>query len=140
MLVKPSPKGRPMVFDVLRRRYVTLTPEEWVRQHVVNYLVEYLAYPKALMANEMEMRVGEKRLRCDSVLFDVEKKPRMIMEYKAPNVPLTQEVLNQIVSYNVLLGVDYLLMSNGLQHVCLHFDREENKWILLDDIPSYADL
>lgn len=129
-----------MVFDVLRRRYVTLTPEEWVRQHVVNYMVNYLGYPKALMANEMELRVGEKRLRCDSVLFDVNKKPRMIMEYKAPEVMLTQKVLNQIAAYNVLLGVEYLLMSNGLQHVVLHYNAETRSWELLKEIPQYLNL
>lgn len=140
MRLKASKTGKPQVFDVLRRRYVSLTPEEWVRQHFVNYLVAHLGYPMSLMANEMELRVGEKHLRCDSVLFDSTGKPKMIMEYKAPEIQITEKVLNQILSYNTQLGVEYLIMSNGLMHVVMHYNKETNQWAYLADVPLYEEL
>ena len=102
---------KPKIFDVLRRKYVALTPEEWVRQHFVHYLIEHKGYPQMLMANEVEFKVGDKRLRCDSVLYNNVLQPRMILEYKAPNVTLTQRVFDQISVYNLLLHVDYLVVS-----------------------------
>ncbi len=136
--LRVSPDGRREVLDILRRRYVTLTPEEWVRQHFVNYLVRHKGYPAALMANEVELAVGEKRLRCDSVLFDRERRPRMIMEYKAEEVALTEKVLTQVATYNMLLHVDYLMVSNGNTHLCLHFNATEKRWEFLPDIPEYG--
>ncbi|MBQ0073293.1 MAG: type I restriction enzyme HsdR N-terminal domain-containing protein [Prevotella sp.] len=138
--IKKTQNDKYEVFDVLRQRYVALTPEEWVRQHFVNYLITDLGYPKALMANEVELTVGEKHLRCDSVLFGDDRKPRMIMEYKAEGVPLTEKVITQVTTYNMLLHVDYLLVSNGNNHICLHLDREQNKWVFLSQIPRYNEL
>ena len=80
--------GRQTIFDFLRNRYVALTPEEWVRQHFTHFLVEHKGYPKGLLANETELRVGSKRLRCDTVLYDQSLRPRMIIEYKAPHIKL----------------------------------------------------
>lgn len=102
------------IFDFLRRRHVALTPEEWVRQHFVHFLVEHKGYPKGLLANEVELSVGEKNLRCDSILYDPSLKPRMIVEYKAPSVVVTQKVFQQIATYNLLLHVDYLVVSDAL--------------------------
>ena len=79
-------KGHQSIFDVLRRKYVALTPEEWVRQHFVHFLIEHKGYPQALMANEMQLTIGSKKLRCDSVLYDRSLTPRMIIEYKAPSI------------------------------------------------------
>ena len=110
------------IFDFLRRRHVALTPEEWVRQHFVHFLVEHKGYPKGLLANEVELSVGEKNLRCDSILYDPSLKPRMIVEYKAPSVVVTQKVFQQIATYNLLLHVDYLVVSNGLTHYCVKMD------------------
>ena len=109
-------KAQPQIFDILRKKYIALTPEEWVRQHFVHFLVEHKGYPAALMANEIQLKVGEKTLRADSVLYSRELKPRMIIEYKAPHIPITQKVFDQISIYNMLLHVDYLVVSNGLQH------------------------
>ena len=131
-------RGRHEVFDFLRRRYVALTPEEWVRQHFVHYLVEHKGYPKGLLANEMELRVGEKRLRCDTVLYNNVLQPLMIMEYKAPSVPITQRVFDQITAYNILLHVDYLVVSNGLQHYCCRMDYEGRSYTFLKEIPDYS--
>ena len=130
--------GHRQIFDFLRRRYVALTPEEWVRQHFVHFLVEHKGYPKGLLANEVELRIGEKKLRCDSLLYNKESQPQMIIEYKAPHIELTQRVFDQITAYNTLLHVDYLIVSNGLQHVCCRMDYEKNSWEFLQDIPNYS--
>jgi hypothetical protein len=129
--------GRRQIFDFLRRKWVALTPEEWVRQHFVHFLIEQKGYPKGLLANEVELRVGEKKLRCDSLLYDKAMQPQMIIEYKAPDVEITQQVFDQISVYNRLLHVDYLVISNGLQHFCCRMDYEKHSWALLPEIPSY---
>ena len=128
------------IFDFLRRRHVALTPEEWVRQHFVHFLVEHKGYPKGLLANEVELSVGEKSLRCDSILYDSNLKPRMIVEYKAPSVAVTQKVFQQIATYNLLLHVDYLVVSNGLTHYCVKMDYDNQKYLFLEDIPEYKNL
>lgn len=84
--------GRRMIFDFLRRKFVALTPEEWVRQHFVHFLTDHKDYPAGLMANEVELKIGDKRLRCDSILYNKEMKPQMIIEYKALHITLTQKV------------------------------------------------
>ena len=132
--------GRRQIFDFLRRRYVALTPEEWVRQHFVHYLVEHKGYPKGLMGNEIELRVGEKRLRCDTVLYNKVMQPVMIMEYKAPDVELTEQVFAQIISYNALLQARWLVMSNGRQHLCCRLDYEKREYSCVRDIPEYQGL
>ena len=129
--------GHRQIFDFLRRKYVALTPEEWVRQNFVHFLIEQKGYPKGLLANEVELRVGEKKLRCDSLLYDKAMQPQMIIEYKAPEVEITQQVFDQISVYNRLLHVDYLVISNGLQHFCCRMDYEKHSWEFLPEIPSY---
>lgn len=128
------------VLDILRHRFVTLTPEEWVRQHFINYLITEKGYPAALMANEVELRIGEKRLRCDSLLFGKDRQPKMVMEYKAETVALTDEVIKQVTTYNMLLHVSYLIISNGDQHYCLCYDKTENTWRISKQIPNYSEL
>lgn len=130
----------PTIYDTLRRKYVKLTPEEWVRQHFVHMLVERKGYPGALMANEVALKVGEKQLRVDTVLYDSRLRPRMIVEYKAPHVAITQAVFDQIATYNLLLRVDYLVVSNGLSHYCCRMDYENRQYRYLQDIPLYAEL
>ena len=130
-------REKPKIFDFLRKRFVALTPEEWVRQHFTHWLVEHKGYPQALLGNEIELRVGEKRLRCDSILYNKELEPRMILEYKAPSVAITQKVFNQISTYNLLLHVDYLIVSNGLQHYCCRMDYERGQYDFLPEIPDY---
>ena len=132
--------GRLTIFDFLRRRYVALTPEEWVRQHFTHFLVEHKSYPQGLLANEVELSVGNKSLRCDRVLYDRELRPRMIVEYKAPHIKLTQKVFQQIATYNLLLHVDYLVVSNGIEHHCVKMDYENEKYLFLEDIPEYKNL
>lgn len=133
-------KAQPQIFDILRKKYISLTPEEWVRQHFVHFLVEHKGYPAALMANEIQLKVGEKTLRADSVLYSRDLKPRMIIEYKAPHIPITQKVFDQISIYNMLLHVDYLVVSNGLQHYICKMDYNDKKYLFLEDIPDYKEL
>lgn len=132
--------GRQTVFDVLRRKYVVLTPEEWVRQHFVHYLIEHLGYPPTLLQNEVQLACGDKRVRCDSVLYNNDNTARMIVEYKAPSVTITQAVFNQISAYNLLLHVDYLIITNGVNHYCCKMDYERQSYIFLDAIPPYPAL
>ena len=132
--------GKRTIFDFLRRKYVALTPEEWVRQHFTHFLVAQKGYPKGLLANEVELRVGEKRLRCDTVLYNKEGQPRMIVEYKAPTIQLQQKTFDQISVYNLLLHVDYLIVSNGLQHYCCKMDYENQRYVFVEGIPDYENL
>ena len=130
----------PQIFDVLRRKFVALTPEEWVRQHFVHYLTDHLDYPTALMANEVGLRVGDKSLRADTVLYTRELQPCLIVEYKAPEIKITQKVFEQISVYNRILKVPYLMVSNGKEHYCMHYDAIENKYTFLTEIPSFSQL
>jgi hypothetical protein len=139
--IKISEKdGKRMIFDFLRKKYVALTPEEWVRQHFTHYLVEHKGYPKGLLGNEIELQIGDKRLRCDSILYNKVARPQMIIEYKAPTVPLQQKVFDQVSAYNLLLRVDYLIISNGMEHYCCKMDYEHQKYLFLQEIPDYEKL
>ena len=133
-------QGKPRIFDVLRRRFVAVTPEEWVRQHFIHYLIDHKGYPQALLANEISLTLNGMWRRCDSVLYTMELTPRMIIEYKAPHVALTQKVFDQISVYNLLLKVDYLIVSNGMEHICCKMDYEHQKYLFLQDVPDYENL
>lgn len=132
--------GRATVFDALRGKWVALTPEEWVRQNFVSYLIRCKSYPAGLIANEVELRVGDKRVRCDSVVYDNQLRPRMIIEYKAPEVALTRHVFDQAMAYNTVLHADWLVVSNGLRHACCKIDYPGRSWVFVDYIPDYAEI
>lgn len=131
---------KPYIYDDLRRKFVRLTPEEWVRQHFVHYLIEHLGYPTALMQNEVALQLGQTTQRCDTVLYDRQLQPRMILEYKAPTVALTSHVLEQISRYNLVLRVPYLILSNGIEHRVYHLDYEAQSYQTLGLIPAYSEL
>ena len=133
-------REKPEIFDFLRKRYVALTPEEWVRQHFTHWLVGHKGYPQGLLGNEISLRCGEKTLRCDSVLYDLTMRPLMIIEYKAPTVALTQRVFDQVTVYNLLLHVDYLVISNGIEHICCKMDYEHRRYVFLPAVPDYSAL
>ena len=132
--------GRDYIFDDLRRKYVALTPEEWVRQHFVHFLTEQKSYPTGLIANEIQLNLNNTSKRCDSVVYDHKMQPRVIIEYKAPHVEITQKVFDQIMRYNIVLRVDYLIVSNGLRHFCCKVDYEHHSCTFLPDIPLYNEL
>lgn len=134
--------GRMQIYDPLRRRFLTLTPEEWVRQHFCHYLTHLLGYPAALLGNEISLQVGQVTRRCDTVLYRPAQgtSPRMIIEYKAPHIAITQRVFTQIQSYNSVLRADYLVVSNGMQHYCCHIDYSSQSIDFLPAVPAYTDL
>lgn len=133
--------GQTEILDFLRQRYIRLTPEEWVRQHFTHFLVEHKHYPAGLLGNEVSLNVNGVERRCDSVLFNREGgNPRMIIEYKAPSVRITQKVFTQINSYNSVLHADYLIVSNGLDHYICHINYSDLSIHFLPEIPDYAEL
>lgn len=133
-------EGRTMVFDILRRRFVALTPEEWVRQHFVHFLVERKGYPATCIGNEISLWLNGTQKRCDTVVYDGEARPVMIVEYKSARIPLTQAVFDQISRYNIALRVRWLVVSNGLHHYCCLVDYERGTYSFLSDIPSYGEV
>lgn len=135
-----SKDGKPTIFDLLRRCYVALTPEEWVRQHFVHFLIEHCNYPATLIGNEVGLTLNGTKKRCDTVVYDRNLKPRIIIEYKAPTVKINKEVFSQIARYNLVLKVDYLIISNGIQHYCCRMDYEKNSFEFIANIPEYSSL
>jgi hypothetical protein len=132
--------GKEQIFDSLRSKYVALTPEEWVRQHFTRYLIQEKGYPAGRTVLEAIVRINGQNKRCDAVVFDAMLHPLVIVEYKAPNVAITQQVFDQIAAYNFALHVDYLIISNGLSHFCCRMDYENNRVLFLPEIPDYLDL
>lgn len=132
--------GKLQVWDILRQRFVRLTPEEWVRQHFVHYMINELGYPSSLLMNEVSLMVEGLSRRSDSVLYDRQLRPIMLIEYKAPSIPLGPKVLEQIVRYNYTMRVPYLILSNGLEHQAYYIDYDAMKYEVLTQIPEYASL
>ena len=128
---------KPFILDVIRRQYVALTPEEWVLQHFVHLLIGHKGYPQALMANEVQLKLNGMNRRCDTVVYDRTLKPRVIVEYKAPTVNITQQVFDQICRYNMVLQVEYLIVTNGLAHYCCRIDYATRSYTFLQEIPHY---
>lgn len=128
--------SKPFIFDVIRRQYVALTPEEWVRQHFVHFLISHKGYPQALMANEVQLKLNGMSRRCDTVIYDRTLRPRVIVEYKAPTVNITQQVFDQICRYNMVLQVEYLIVSNGLAHYCCKMDYTTRSYTFLREVPA----
>lgn len=129
------------VYDALRRKFVALTPEEWVRQHFVAYMTGELGYPAALMGNEVGITLNGTSRRCDTVLFSRNGLvPLMIVEYKAPHIEITQRVFDQIVRYNMVLHARWLVVSNGMRHFCCEIDYEKRGVRFLPNVPRYAEL
>lgn len=124
-------------FDTMPDDYVALV---LVRQHFVHFLLAHKGYPQALMANEVQVQLNGTKKRCDTVLYRRDLTARMIVEYKAPEIEITQKVFDQITRYNMVLKVDYLIVSNGLQHYCCRIDYEHNSYTFLQDIPEYQNL
>ena len=127
--------GKTVVFDRLRKQYVRLTPEEFVRQQFVSFLIDHKGYPSGLMANEIEIILGNVRKRCDTVLYDNYLLPLMIIEYKSPSIKIDQNTFDQIARYNLELQAPWLVVSNGVQHFCCHLEKQE--YVFIDAIPDY---
>lgn len=133
-------EGNLLVYDILRKKFVHLTPEEFIRQNFVHWLVDTLGYSPHYMANEVSLELNGTRKRCDTVVFDRFNRPVMIVEYKAPDVEITQDTFDQIVRYNMELKAKYLVVCNGRQQYCCRIDYERNTYNFIKTIPSYTEL
>ena len=132
--------GKEMIFDSVRQKYVRLTPEEWVRQHFVQYLAQEQGVPQGLVAVEMGFTYQGMQRRADIVVYDRHGKPLMMVECKAPNVAVRQDVFDQVARYNKVIQARYLVVTNGLVHYCCVLDHEQHTYRFLDDIPHYEAL
>ena len=129
-------EGRREVFDIVRNRYVALTPEEWVRQHAIRQLHYELGYPLELIQVEGAITLNGMTRRCDIVVYDASVKPYIIVECKRETVPLTQKVLDQACRYNLVLQVPYLWLTNGVQQVYCRVDFEEKRVVGIEKLPK----
>lgn len=129
-----------LIFDSQRKRYVTLTPEEWVRQHFIHFLIEHKGYPAALLAIEKQLNVNGMKKRCDAILYDLHRKPQIVIEFKAPHVPISQQTFDQVAVYNAKLKVDFFIISNGIEHFCCKVDAENVRYNFLQEIPDYNEI
>lgn len=128
------------VFDPLRGKYVALTPEEYVRQHFTAWLISDFHYPPSLMANEISINLNGLTRRCDTVIFYPDGSPLLIVEYKAPDIKITQNTFDQIVRYNMTLRAKYLIVSNGINHYCCVINYEKDNYYFIPSIPDYDTL
>lgn len=136
--VKESKNGY-LIFDNFRKKYVKLTPEEWVRQHFLTFLIENKSYPAGLLAVEQQLNMNGMKKRCDAVFYDLNAQPQLIIELKAPHVPITQAVFDQVAVYNSKLKVDYFMVSNGIEHYCCKVNSQDYSYVFLENIPEYSE-
>lgn len=126
------------IFDVVRKKFVVLQPEEWVRQHVVHYLLQEKKYPLSLINVEKQLKVNDLKRRYDIVVFKSNGKIELLIECKAPEVAISQAVFDQIARYNIQLQSTYLMVTNGLNHFYCEMDFNEEKYSFLRDIPDFS--
>ena len=129
--------GKDFIFDALRKKYVRLTPEEWVRQNFIKHLIEEKKYPSGLISVEMSVNINNQNQRSDIVIFNKQAKPIMIIECKAPCVKITQKTMDQAARYNWNLKVEFLVVTNGKSHYICKINHEENNYEFLQEIPNY---
>ena len=128
-----------LIWDVLRKKFVLHTPEEWVRQHFIHHLIHDLNYPIGLMAAEKLVKYNQMLKRCDIVSFSKQLNAMLIVECKAPKIKLTEDTFYQIAKYNFTLKAPLLILTNGLQHIVAHIDSEQNEVKFLEKIPNYKE-
>ena len=132
--------GQLQIFDPVRRKYVALTPEEWVRQHFVHYLIAHRNVPMSHIVIEKSLRVSHLAKRVDIIVFKGGMKPVLAVECKAPSVEVNEEVFYQILRYNMTLRVDYLVVTNGLRHIYCKVNYEHKNAIFIEELPYYEQL
>ncbi len=130
-------ENKTFIFDKWRKKYLVLTPEEWVRQHFVQFLIEEKKYPISLTALEKQLTINNLKKRTDIVIFSSDGTPNIIVECKAPKIKIGQDTFDQIARYNLKLNANYLIVTNGLQHYFCKLDKENETYIFLEDIPDY---
>jgi len=124
------------IFDIIRKKFVVLTPEEWVRQHAIRYLKEEKKYPENLIAVEKQLEINQTKRRFDIVVFNRQMQAQILVECKAPGVNITQETFDQANQYNHLLKAPYLFMTNGLKHYICEIDFDKNHYRFLSELPE----
>jgi len=132
--------GKTEIFDYVRKKYLLQTPEEWVRQNFIRYLITEKSYPSSLILIEKGLNIHQMKRRFDAVVYTNSGKPAMLIEFKAPQVKINQKVFQQIANYNLQLRVKYLLVSNGLNHYCCEMDYLKQSFIFLNNIPDFGEL
>lgn len=133
-----SSENKQYIFDVIRKKYVVLTPEEWVRQHVLQYLINDLKYPKSIIAVERQLLVNGLRKRFDILIFNKKGLPEIIIECKSPDIKINQQAFDQIARYNLELNAKFLMVSNGLVHYFCSLDHKNECYNFLKEIPNYS--
>jgi hypothetical protein len=130
-------EGKIWIFDGIRKKYLVLTPEEWVRQHLIHYFVHYLKYPKTLISVERGLTYNQLQKRSDIVVFDRSGNPWMIVECKSPEIALDQKSVMQVAAYNSDTKAKYVSISNGLKHFCYEPKPDVKEAMLLQEFPAY---
>jgi type I site-specific restriction-modification system R (restriction) subunit len=130
-------KGKKYIFDEIRRRFVVLTPEEWVRQHLVKFLITIKSYPQQLISVEKGFNQHRRKQRYDLLVYNRNGEPLMIVECKAPGVEINQNVFDQASRYNLKHKAAFILISNGMKHYCCHINLESRQYKFLHEIPDY---
>ncbi len=133
-----SKNDRIYVWDDIRKKELLLTPEEWVRQHVVHFFITETGTPNGLIALEKTLKFKDKKRRFDMVVYGKDTFPKLLVECKAPDVAISNETILQIAHYNNILNVDYLLVTNGLSHCMLFINHETGKLDILQEIPNFS--
>jgi len=135
-----SKQEKDFIFDSLRKKFVRLTPEEWVRQNFVQFLIVEKKYSVSLIAVEAGVKVNNNPQRADLVVFDRSGNPVLVAEFKAPEIKISQQTFDQIVRYNMQLKVKFLIVSNGFEHFCCSINYAENSYAFLPEIPDFAEV
>ena len=125
------------IFDVIRKKFIILTPEEWVRQHVVQFLLEEKKYPKSLINVEKVLKINGLRKRYDVVVFNSDGSIFILIECKAPEIKIAQATFDQIARYNMTMNAQFLMVTNGLNHYFCQMDYENEKYTFLENLPNY---
>lgn len=128
------------IFDPFRKKYVVLTPEEWVRQNFLSYLVAEKGYKHSLIVVEASIKYDRMHKRCDALVYNSKGEKVMIIECKSTAVKLSQVVFDQAIRYNYPLGVKYLTITNGLSHYCCEIDYSSGKYTFLDKVPDFGEI